>query len=141
MYLKVNTLSDIATADGRAIHPNVARRIPFGRRDSYAWPLQGKPAKKDWTQWDAVLHTAVKHRDIFDKGLGPWKLDPETYLKTWDWFQNNHGDLIFATPTEWRYYTERDSRHPRFKRNTILPIPEELATHHHGALFGEPQLA
>ena len=71
MYLRVTTLSDIATADGRALHTNLVSRTPFGRRNTHTWPNQGKPSTQDWRQWDAILQTTVKHSNIFHKGLGP----------------------------------------------------------------------
>lgn len=50
IYLQVITISDITSADGTYILPEVKlRKRPFGRKSTLEWPNQGQPSSLDWT--------------------------------------------------------------------------------------------
>jgi hypothetical protein len=56
LYLKVSTLSDITTGDGRFITVLAAKGL---KDDTYLgyhrWPNQGRPNKKIWAKWRSNL--------------------------------------------------------------------------------------
>ena len=56
MFLRVTTVSDIATCDGCSILQSAlqGQRNPF-QPDWYLWPQQGPPTKANWKLWIAAL--------------------------------------------------------------------------------------
>ncbi len=52
IYLQVLTMSDISTADGKMILPEVKKgEKPFYRCSILTWPIQEMPSKEDWEHW------------------------------------------------------------------------------------------
>ena len=115
IYLRVTTLSDICTADGRALHPFLTLRQPFGIRDRFSWPAQGRPDSTDWKRWDAVLHTVVVQSGVLGRGLGHWDLSHESYLLDWDYFITDSGDLVQHSTDGWRYFVLRGTARGRMR--------------------------
>ena len=66
LYLQVEKISDIATADGRQIHEGWYQR--YGHRNSTSslkWPKQMPPANRYWPTWISVLNRlADEHRKL-----------------------------------------------------------------------------
>lgn len=116
MYLRVTTLSDICTADGRALHPWLSERKPFGIRNRYLWPPQGRPNSTDWKRWDAVIHTVVTQSDALGQGLGHWDLSHDSYTLDWDYFLTLSGDLVHHQTDGWRYYSIQDTARGRIRK-------------------------
>ena len=48
MFLKINTLADATTADGRKIEPDVLAGNPLDRNSPYDWPRVHPPSHRDW---------------------------------------------------------------------------------------------
>ena len=72
MYLKVITLSDIVTANGLSILPEVKLGCCRETRIStLQWPNQGRPAPSDWMLWKAHLDSLEQHGRLCTP-LGLW---------------------------------------------------------------------
>jgi hypothetical protein len=53
IYLQVHMLSDITTADGTTILPEVIRGyLPEGRQSSLLWPVSVRPT--EWSAWQIL---------------------------------------------------------------------------------------
>lgn len=78
IFLQVECVSDIASADGRQIlEAWTDNRLPKPSRSTKRWPIQGDPGKEAWTIWKQFLIKA------FIKADGTLK------MKLGEWFQRN----------------------------------------------------
>ena len=76
IYLHVITITDITSADGTYILPEVRLgQRPAGRRSTLQWPYQGKPATSDWNAWRSSL-LLLEHRGKLNIPLGDWLMQP-----------------------------------------------------------------
>ena len=84
MFLRVTTVSDIATGDRRSILQSAlqGQRNPF-QTDRYLWPQQGPLAKDNWKLWTVALTRALVSRQprALAVPLGRW-LDNNTPWQT-----------------------------------------------------------
>jgi Reverse transcriptase (RNA-dependent DNA polymerase) len=89
MYLQVTTVSDIATADGTCIRPEVLACTPFTcRRSPLDWPIQPQPTKHQQKIWSMVLtkHLVTqgsKKKLILKQHLGEWTSSPNMLWHTY----------------------------------------------------------
>ena len=131
LYLRIFTISDLASGDGKIISYNAWSGIrfePIGR-DTTHWPLVGKPSPKDWTTWRTVLrnHICADRFNTLTQPLGGWLIDvPATWymdLHTFQLWHNQDG--------EWTSYTlfSHRSRSKRYHLSTkvsAVPIVDHL---------------
>jgi len=68
VYLQLILVSDIATADGRKLLPEVKQGSIPDWRSSLKWPHQGRPSKTDWNVWSQLLETG----NHLIRPLGRW---------------------------------------------------------------------
>jgi hypothetical protein len=89
LYLRVQRLSDLASADGRFIDPRWLHNDPAPLSSSLQWPHQGKPGHIGWRLWRRLLRTAFCSSGSWRlrHPLGPWVKAPE--LQT-----NRHQSLV-----------------------------------------------
>jgi hypothetical protein len=74
IYLQVETISDIATADGTRIHD--AWRTPDPNKPSYSisrWPRQAAPFKAAWRVWSKFLDSFCTTSGLLSEALGAWR--------------------------------------------------------------------
>jgi hypothetical protein len=56
LFLRVVTLADISSADGKMItHDAWHGRLDTTRPQYFSWPNQGNPAPRDWNLWRKAL--------------------------------------------------------------------------------------
>ena len=75
IYLKVFTIADIATANGRYIRKDIYKGQPIQRtHQSYLWPKWGRPKAAAWTIWRRILKLVFTNGLTMDlnAALGPW---------------------------------------------------------------------
>ncbi len=100
IYLRATTLSDIVTGSGSSITHGAwtGQRSTINQSSSmYAWPVQHRPAARDWSTWQRALTAAygvVASTRSWSGRLGRW-IDSDS---NWIWF---------ISPTEERLYERR----------------------------------
>jgi hypothetical protein len=87
LYLQVLTLSNIVSADGLCIVPDVFIGIPLSdRKSTLRWPCQQRPCSKSWAIWKTALQI-LQPRNKLLAPLGAW-LSAESH-QTWFWFKDS----------------------------------------------------
>ncbi len=87
LYLQVLTLSDIVSADGLCIVPDVFIGIPLSdRKSTLRWPCQQRPCSKSWAIWKTALQI-LQPRNKLLAPLGAW-LSAESH-QTWFWYKDS----------------------------------------------------
>jgi hypothetical protein len=76
LYLQVITLSDIVSAPGNYILPEVkiGQRTP-DRISTLSWPVQGLSSRQDWRHWQQEL-SPLEHWGKLITTLGKWIRPP-----------------------------------------------------------------
>ena len=106
LYLRVITLSDIATGDGKQItnwakQGNLQKR--FKRR--LGWPRQSYPSQKSWSAWRKAIKTAFPIiGDELSEPLGAWT---DNEKSDWDYFFDPISKSVYwHTPRgKWKVYS------------------------------------
>jgi hypothetical protein len=81
LYLKVTTLSDIVTSDGKRITANALTgyRNISDNIDTMEWPHQEKSDKQTWNKWEKLLLVVHCNYGVsLKKTLGKWTTPSET---------------------------------------------------------------
>jgi hypothetical protein len=90
IYLQVLTISDISTASGTHILPNILRgRRTEDRVSELNWPVTQRPA--NWAAWKRFLQHVSSGGRLYCH-LGAWTSSP--YQK-WCWFYNPYNDQVY----------------------------------------------
>jgi hypothetical protein len=85
MHLRVSSLSEITSADGSSLRPEVLKGLDSGIHPSEArWPRQARPLREDWTFWSNKLRAVFSTTGtstILRESLGLWhsSLDPREW--------------------------------------------------------------
>ena len=131
MFLKINTLADATTADGRKIEPDVLAGKPLDRNSPFDWPRVHPPSHRDWEFWRAALKQAVSspHSDNhrLTLPLGKWK-QPTDDLWNW-WFSQSEDRLYHRVEGIWEFWTHRPElgrRQFALSTQTVLNPPPDL---------------
>ena len=146
LYLRVTTLSDITSGDGKTI----CKQYWDGYRDDerillHDWPEQGDPGDKDWTLWRRALKTAFPQQQRkLENPLGRWV---DKYRNKWKWFYHPLSKQLYTKRlgtdrwkiytrlqrnatvrkgTRFKYYTDSMSLPPTAQRATILHLHNHI---------------
>jgi hypothetical protein len=80
MYLQVITISDISTADGKYVLPNILLgHRTEDRASTLKWPTTSRPTQ--WAAWKLLLQHIGSGAKL-EKQLRPWKNNPH---QEWTW--------------------------------------------------------
>ena len=72
LYLQVLTVSDIMTADGKAILPAIKTgQLLDDRPSNLLWPTQGRPSPQEWNIWKQHL-AHMENKGKLVQPLGKW---------------------------------------------------------------------
>eukprot|EP00978_Attheya_sp_CCMP212_P000100 scaffold186_cov32-Attheya_sp.AAC.3 len=124
LYLRVTTLSDITTSDGKQI----MHAILTGYRDLHLhvdpteWPHQAKPDKPTWNKWENhLLAVHCTNGSHLRQPLGKWTEAP---VEKWKYRYSHPNKAMYAKDEdEWLKY---DLRKSKCNRRFLI------ATHHFG---------
>jgi hypothetical protein len=133
IYLQVLTLSDITSADGIYILPEVkAGHPPADRTSNLHWPLQGNPSKSDWTLWASTLaNLETKARLIAP--LGGWIAPTH---QTWHtWVEPLTRQLYKRSQNRFNLYQPINHGGPKVTRNNSTPWYNLTAPTQHLAIL------
>jgi hypothetical protein len=111
LYLQVITLSDISTADGHTILPEIKQGIWLEQRKSnLLWPTQCNPPQANWEIWRHYLRQ-FEEKGKLSQPLGNWVDQPH---QTWHHF--------IDTATGWVYESSPTIIHgyPPLSRHRVL---------------------
>ena len=107
-FLKVLTVADIITGDGKYIIASVKQ----GQRSSaytsnMTWPNQRDPGHKAWASWRKAIRNLLEYNSQLMPTLQPshWK---EHKQKTLNWYYNRRLDKLFqrTNDSKWNYFTK-----------------------------------
>ena len=97
-YLRVLTISDIASGNGKFIERNIqnGRRL-YGRARTLDWAIQGKPKKTDWTVWRRVLKRSITNEiGKLHMPVGKWIEEAvEANLQNWVWYWDIQNKVLY----------------------------------------------
>ena len=133
MHLKVTTLSDIATADGKAIHQAAYNGLALKHNPQTEWPLTPRPTRSDWDQWLGALKAAFLpshsiHRTLRpEHKLGAW-FKPSNPHWSW-WFSPAEHQLYRLQDTTWTHWACRPGQAwepPNFELTPDTITPPQL---------------
>ena len=137
-FLKVLTVGDLITGDGKAIITS----IKYGQRSSaytskMHWPNQQDPGQKAWSVWRRYIKKILEVNNKLKPSLQPsyWKENPN---KTQNWFYHRGLDKLFqrSNDNKWKYYVKvihrgRQRRSPTYYYRGLfnsLPLHATPAT-------------
>ena len=125
-YLRVLTIGDIITGDGKSI----LRSIKYGQHSTnitsrLSWPNQSDPGQKAWTTWRRALKTLETNHSLRPQ------FQPTAWIttkqRTFNWFYHRGLDKLFqrANHNKWHYYSKtihrgRRRRHPAYYFRGVL---------------------
>jgi hypothetical protein len=73
LFLQVERLSDISSADGTIILDEWKQANEYtSSRSTKSWPLQGNPGEEAWRIWRSFLERAFLTNGKLRQNLGPW---------------------------------------------------------------------
>ena len=113
IYLRVSTLSDIASGDGSKLNQSVFNQTPF-LRDHYNCPVQGKPPQKDWKVWNYVIKHCFQPSRSLHPQLGHWTVASDDYKHDWDFFITATDTLVWQYKGDWLYFDRIRNDRGRF---------------------------
>ena len=131
-YLRVLTIADLATGDGKFVAKSAMQGIrKIASTRNLPWFEQGKPNARDWRIWRSVLKQSL----CFDDRklwipLGKWHYHAKTsVLNYWDWWWDKEKEqLLQRIGNNWRKYQispnrQRCRNKPAFRYYTIVQQP------------------
>lgn len=83
-------LSDISTADGKSIDPDVVSNNNARRNSRYSFPPE-QPTKEDWQRWSDIWYQALGRYLLLPHPLGRWI--HESHIR-WRWYYDGTSDTI-----------------------------------------------
>jgi hypothetical protein len=121
LFLQVNSVVDIVTADGKWVtHDAWHGKLDNTRPHYYSWPYQGDPSAHDWALWRKALSISLcdgQERRLAIP-LGSW-MDEQIHL--WRWFFAPAEDRMYEQLDEhWNAYAMEGGRIQRTNKRFIL---------------------
>jgi hypothetical protein len=121
-FLKVITLADITTGDGKRLTDEALAGEPSGTTwHHYNWPRNPpKLSRSHWKLWEKALHQAFTSGNTSSTSLqdplGSWLVDPSD---SWQWFYDPISNALYhKTDDDWQAYTPTSSRSTHSSRPT-----------------------
>jgi ribonuclease HI len=137
-FLKVITLADITTGDGKRLTDEALAGEPSGTTwHHYNWPRNpAELSRSHWKLWEKALHQAFTSGNTsstsLQEPLGSWLVDPSD---SWQWFYDPISNALYhKTDDDWQAYTPTSSRsthssrptNKAFKLNPSIFIPPNI---------------
>ena len=93
MYLKILTVAELATGDGKKIRQSVIEGKNLASARDIKWPNQGRPSKKEWSTWESMLrlHFCSSFTNLKVR-LGDWV----TQLREQWWYSPLEDSLYYG---------------------------------------------
>jgi hypothetical protein len=113
LFLQVETVSDIATADGQRIHE--AWKHAQGEKPSRLltrWPRQQAPHDPAWKAWGKLMNSFCSPNGMLHTPLGAWITNNETRLHT-AYFDHEDQSLWIPHEQNWYQHTLKQ-RHRQY---------------------------
>jgi Reverse transcriptase (RNA-dependent DNA polymerase) len=122
LYLQVELLSDILTADGKRIRPSIWKGERLIQCHRWKWPHQPRPDNKGWSIWKRILRITFETNA---EGVLQSRKPTFRFSSEWKWFYSN---------SELRLYELHEGQ---FWFRSIVRQPGRQSRHRHSA-FGQP---
>ena len=109
LFLQVETLSDITSADGRYLLGWALDGCPNIHQPVYhAWPIQGDPGKQAWMEWHRTLAICFCSGQILHGLLHPLGQWTTKAPSDWQWWYSLSEERIYHyLDSEWHFYLIR----------------------------------
>ena len=123
LYLKVNTITDIVTLDGKYIPADIRMVKRKLRESALNFPLQLRPNKDDIEQWTYLLGQISSNGHLFTP-LGKWLRSPDQIFQ---YVIAKDRDIIYRKiDSSWMVYVRKNRNSKRYRKirlttNTIPP--------------------
>lgn len=129
VYLQVLLLSDIVSADGCHLIPQVLSRHRLAnRKSSLVWPEQQSPSKGEWEIWSTALQTLAPGNRL----VVPIDMSLINTHQRYFWYMDSIGSLLNVSESqEWIAYhgpslgqgePEAASRHSAMHSLNLAPL-------------------
>ena len=138
VFLKVLTVGDIASGDGKNIDDGIKKgQLQLARERNIEWPAQGRPKRTDWYAWSKVLKESLLNSlGALSQPLGQWEANLENvYCTEWEWWVDQENNSLYrCVRGKWyrfRPLTQRKKRRgakDRFKHYILMTYPPPV--HH-----------
>jgi len=141
LYIHMILISDITSADGLHILPEVKYGTLFHRKSSLRGPTQGKPSKTDWQSWRSYLGL-LEHENKLQAPLGEW-ISPSHqewtifYHPTHRHIYELNGGIWFKTPPNFHQviwtptYDASDNTETADTPTNLVPATISILKNHH----------
>ena len=121
IHLKLISLADITTGDGKHAHDTAFNRTPGPQQNRYSWPAQSNPPSEDWKLWERAVQ-AIYSTDALYPPLGDWTLDIKEYHSTGQFFMTPRDTLVRRrNKSNWEYFRHSETRSGRHTRYEATP--------------------
>ena len=98
IYLKVLTVGDIASGDGKYIADGIIKgKYTTARARKLEWPVQGRPKKTDWAVWARVLKLSLLNQfGSLTYQVGKWvRHEGMMYESEWEWWMDSELNNLY----------------------------------------------
>ena len=127
MYLEVNTLAELVTADGKSFTTKAWNGEKSDRGTPFDWPRSYRPGTQAWEIWRSALklftppHSSQRTLSV---PLGPWY---NRWDSTWQWWLSPSNLRIYQQQPEgsWKVWVP-NNRHYRRSEELACPLPPDL---------------
>ena len=119
IYLKVITVADITSGDGRTICGQSLNGIRDPHRPRrFKWPIQSLPQRSSWTLWKKAIFQTLSCTElhpVLPTKLGKWYC--RDFWDLWPWFYEPYEDHIYRSGGQFgRVYKRKYSGRLRHHR-------------------------
>jgi hypothetical protein len=129
LFLRVTTISDVATADGKDIDRTMFLGNPSLLASQTKWMKaeQDKPCKASWVLWWRALRLWSDWHERLHRPLGRWLLSGQALNRTWSaYLTKSTNQLILDKPGTYEIYNQtRRRKYSAQLQGTIPHLPSD----------------
>jgi Reverse transcriptase (RNA-dependent DNA polymerase) len=125
IYLQVEKLSDILTADGKRIRQQIWNGIQHTKCTRWNWPRQPNPGQKGWKVWKFILQSILTTNT---SGVLTFPRDPLKYNSYWSWYYSPSESRLYEKVNDALYYRSIVRSHLRRSNRHNLRFGAPIVT-------------
>ena len=140
LYLRVSTVADITTANGRQIHEPMfsGAETAINKNSKWYHVHQKRPGPKAWTQWRRFCRSLCMNRNllVLEAPLGDWIVPREDIRRIWDYWHDPATQMLYRRRSDGTYCSHRKLTHDydqtTHEANVSLPasaVPVDVKPH------------
>lgn len=126
IYLQVERISDIITADGKKIRQTIWNGQRTHSCRKWIWPKQPRPERKGWRIWQRILQNILSSNN---SGILSNRRAPMKYRSYWTWYYSESETRLYENLANTYYYHSiATTRTRRSNRSNLRFGPPNRAT-------------